>query len=674
MTFLGRHVLRLLGATALTMLVAGSCSPDYDLAIPEPEAPTDPSADSPEPEPPGSAELAGTFVPGPCPFDVPGDATIECGTVTVPENYDDPLAGGVDLAVAVLASTDDNPAATPTIYLEGGPGGHALETIPFVYADRYAPLLDHADVIVFDQRGVGQSLPRLDCPEVDAVYDANAVRPDLDVDTYRQSVLDGLAACHQRLSVAGIDLGQYNTANNADDVDRIRQALGVDQLDLFGISYGTRLGLEVMKRHPDIVRTAVLDSTLPPEVDATADTQASLVRSYERVLAACAADTDCAGRFPFLDERFRALYEELEADPLPATATNFLTASTDDVLIDGDALLVIVLGALYDPIAFTDLPELIVDLEAGGVEVAESFLSLDATNEAFFTPGLLFSFACHDEVPFSSPDAVDAAQPADVLWERSLETSENVGSFAFEVCEAWPAGQAPASQNEPVTGSIPTLLLAGYFDPVTPPEWAEQAATHLDNAQVVTFPTLAHGVTGDPCGMQIAAAFIVEPDTLDISCVDQLEPPAFLTVPVESIELEPYSVDIADFGISLSSVRPVGWTADATGVQSSRSASITDETAIVQLGGPALIADQLGSVVGDQLDMTITEEDPEEIGGRSWRHLVGSSPDGFTLDLWVEQGAELAPIVILISAADDQQILIDGLAIPALEAIEVEPI
>ncbi len=670
MTSLGR----LLGAVAVTALAVGACSPNFDLAIPEAEPTPQVADDGSVPEPSGSAEIAGTFVPGPCSFDVPGGATIECGTVSVPENYDDPSAGTVDLAVSVLASTADDPAATPTIYLEGGPGGHALETIPFVYADRYLPLLDHAAVIVFDQRGVGQSVPRLDCPELDAVYDEVAVRPDLDPDGYRQNVLDGLTACHQRLSTAGVDLAQYNTANNADDVDQIRRALGVDQLDLFGISYGTRLGLEVMKRHPDIVRTAVLDSTLPPEVDATADTQASLVRSYERVLAACAADADCAGRFPFLDERFRALFESLEADPLPATATNFLTGGTDDVLVDGDALLGMVLGALYDPIAFTDLPELVVDLEAGRVGVAETFLSLDATNEAFFTPGLLFSFACHDEVPFSSPDAVDTAQPADPLWERPLETSENVGSFAFDVCEAWPAGQASASQNEPVTGSIPTLLLAGYFDPVTPPEWAEAAAAQLDNARVVAFPTLAHGVTGDPCGMQIAAAFIVEPNTLDISCVDRLDPPAFLPVPVESIELEPYSVDIADFGVSLLSVRPVGWTADATGVQSSRSASITDETAIVQLGGPAFIADQLASVVGDQLDMTIAEEDPVDIGGRSWRHLVGSSPDGFTLDLWVEQGAELAPIVILISADDDRQTLIDLLAVPAIEAIEIEPI
>lgn len=646
--------------------------PDNTPAPDEPSADDDDNGDPPTPDDPPAPDGDAVLVAGNCGFDVPSEAFIDCGTVMVPENYNDPGGTQVELAVAVIRSTAFEPADTPAIYLEGGPGGHAVETIPFVYSDRYVPLLEHSDVIVVDQRGTGLSMPRLTCPEADTTYRALGNEPDLSAEETRERVLQSLGECSSRLTDSGIDLTQYNTENNAHDIDRVRASYGSAQLDLFGISYGTRLGLAVMRLHPDRVRTAVLDSTLPPEVDATADTQGTLVRSYERVVAACAADPACTAEFGDLDARFRSLYDQLEADPLAAVADNFLTGESVDTALDGDALIGLTFGALYDPFAFTDLPELVVDLEAGNVTVAEKYLDLNITNEEFFTLGMFLSFACHDEVSFSSLAAVEAAGIDDPLWAKALATSENVGPFAFDVCEVWGSGVAPAADNEPVTGAIPTLFLAGEFDPVTPPEWASDAAASLDNAQVLTFPTLSHGVTGDVCAMSITASFIADPTAVDISCIDSVPAPAFVAAETTSVELEQYSIDVVDFGVRITSVRPGDWTVDATGVQSSRGASVVDETALVQLGGPTFLAEQLASLVGEQLGIETTETDPVDIGGRSWQHFEGASPAGFTLDVWFASSADFVPIVLLISATAERATLVSLIAEPALETIEVE--
>lgn len=637
----------------------------------DPPSVGDDAADDPDigPTLDGDPEL----IVGECGFDVPDRAVITCGTVAAPLDYRRPGEATVELAVAVLASTSPSPAAAPVIYLEGGPGGHAVDTIPYVWESRYLPLLAERDVIVFDQRGTGRSRPRLDCPELDATNDALATRPDLTVREVREIVLAALGDCRNRLTDDGIDVGQFHTAASAHDVARIIEAVDAGQVDLFGISYGTRLALDVLRLHPGLVRAAVLDSTLPPEVDATAATATSLVESYRAVTAACDADAACRDAFGDLDGRVRALYDQLEAEPLAAEASDVLRGETTDVVVDGDALVGLIAGMLYDPFVFGDLPEIVADLETGSVTAVEALLDLNAINDAFSTDGMFLSVICRDEVSFTSPSAVATALPDDPLWATVLDTTINVGPFALEVCDVWDSGASDAAQNDPVVTDTPVLLLAGAFDPVTPPAWARDAAARLPNGRLVEFPTLSHGVTSDDCGMAVAVSFLRQPSAVEVSCVDELTGPAFVAPQAEPVALVAFANRLDDFGADVTGLRPDDWQADVTGAQHSRGRSLLDPTALVQIGVDAGFADQIAELVAAELGVDLADAVADDVDGRAFRHRSGVGTDDVRLDVWIGDRGELAAVVMLISTDDERDALVTAVAMPALAAIEVAP-
>ncbi|MFP4324064.1 MAG: alpha/beta hydrolase [Anaerolineales bacterium] len=247
---------------------------------------------------PTSAQPAeGIFTPTECPFEIPAnaDTPIDCGFLTVPQNRADPASGTIDLAVAILGSRSATPAPDPIIYLEGGPGGSALVGVEGWYD---LPLLDTREMILFDQRGTGYSQPSLDCPGIEE-------SEDLDTD---------LPACRADLVAQGVDLDAYTSAESAADVNALREALGYDQVNLLGISYGTRLGLTVMRDYPDSVRAAILDSVYPPDVDTNYVAVPELWGMLNALFADCAADAACNAAFPDLQNRFFAAVDGLIAE------------------------------------------------------------------------------------------------------------------------------------------------------------------------------------------------------------------------------------------------------------------------------------------------------------------------------------------------------------------------
>lgn len=326
------------------------------------------------------------FTEGPCRFQAPADTSPRCGTVSVPVDWKTG-EGAIDIAVAVYASTVTDPAADPVVYLEGGPGGHALETTRFVNGDLLQPLLDRGDVIFLDQRGAGLSEPELGCTEVTELGRELEDTPGLDVDEVNERFHDSLRACRTRLEADGIDLDAFNTVNNAHDVEAVRVALGYDQWNLLGISYGTKLALEIMRQHPDGVRTAVIDSVFPQAVDSVRDNPITFLASLDAVVAACAAEPACAAEGD-LRQRLIDVVQRYEEDPVQVEIQDFLNGTSDDVFVEGDTLIGIVTQALYSPYWFTDLPELVSELEAGETAAVASYLSQQRTNEPFFTDGM----------------------------------------------------------------------------------------------------------------------------------------------------------------------------------------------------------------------------------------------------------------------------------------------
>ena len=177
---------------------------------------------------------------------------------------------------AQLKATTPDASQPPLLFLAGGPGASGVYDAPLL-ASTLAPLRVDRDLLFFDIRGAGLSQPRLDCAELAEARDA--------------------PACMAAPRSQGIEPLAFNTPQNAADAADLLDVLGYDQADLLGVSYGTRLALEMVRSQPQSVRAVVLDSVVAPE---TLSYELQALGDYEARLwpfADCEATPACSGRF-----------------------------------------------------------------------------------------------------------------------------------------------------------------------------------------------------------------------------------------------------------------------------------------------------------------------------------------------------------------------------------------
>ncbi|MEZ4706348.1 MAG: alpha/beta fold hydrolase [Caldilineaceae bacterium] len=453
------------------------------------------------------------FIVDDCPFAVDEIDAVTCGYLTVLEDRSNTDGLTLDLAVAIIDSLSDTPRPDPVLYLEGGPGGSALLGIEDWLA---SPLREERQIILFDQRGTGYSWPSLACPEVDAA--------EADETGAGIPPIEAVQACRDRLRQLGVDLSAYNSAASAADVHDLRQALGIDEWNLFGISYGTRLALTVVRDFPEGVRSVVLDSVYPPDVDAytvEAQTQADAILA---LLDECAADAVCGAGYPDLAQDLYVLIDDLNAEPFE-TESDFLT---------GDGLVSELVSYLYDSTKIVQLPAAIGEAAAGNFDLWFN-LSEDGADDGRRvataekhrrqdeevpedSQGMFYSVECNEETPFGDLD-----QARTLMEDYPPQLAEPL-MFGLEelyaACTIWGAGEAEPRESAPVQSNIRTLLLAGQLDPVTPPTWAKQAAASLSNSLYVEIPRGGHSVSSDgDCIMQVIIDFYNDLGaTPDIGC------------------------------------------------------------------------------------------------------------------------------------------------------------
>jgi pimeloyl-ACP methyl ester carboxylesterase len=261
---------------------------------------------------------------------------VVCGTVTVPENYDEPDGNQIDLAFAVLESTSLSSAPDPVIYLHGGPGAAELRDLAKM-SERFAPIRQSRDVVIFDQRGAGFSNERLTC-EVEYATQQDDMREY--VKTYNQSggsVPEEFGVnykifelCLERFKEIDTDLTQYNTINNARDVVNLVSALGYDLYNLYGFSYGTQLAMEVMRQQPEGLRSVILDSVAPADLKLYENFGQPNVEAILSLFEICASDEACNAAYPDLPNRFKTLLSRLDNQPI--TTADGSTVYTDTVI------------------------------------------------------------------------------------------------------------------------------------------------------------------------------------------------------------------------------------------------------------------------------------------------------------------------------------------------------
>ena len=614
------------------------------------------------------------FESGRCEFSLVTDAEFECGWLVVPEDRQQADNGRqVRIHVARFESTNPDPPADPIIYLDGGPGGSTLEPLEFSFNQVWQPLLEDRDLIFFDQRGVGFSTPSLDCPG-ERQWAFSTLDQDLTAEQERSGQLTAIQTCRDRLVADGVDLSQYTSAENAADVADLRLALELEEVNLLGISYGTRLAATVMRDFPEGVRSVVLDSTYTPDVDLTSEGPANLNRALAELWEGCEQDLDCAERYPNLEERFYALVEAFEAQPTRAPVRDFLNGGSWDVLFDGDWLLGTVFQGLYSDQVIPLLPQMIEELESRETGTLTLLTSNTLAQAEFLSLGMMLSVQCHEEVPFTSAQAIaDGLEGYDRIAD-AFDGASNLGDFMLEVCEIWDSGMAAAVENEPVVSEIPTLVLAGEYDPNTPPRWGAAAADGLPNSVFVEFPGLGHGTSiADDCPLSITFAFLNAPtEALDAGCVDSMAPIDF-KIPgeaVAAITLVPFSEDI--LGTTVSGVVPEGWQSVGFGAYA-RGESAVDQTAILQQVAPLMSPDSLIGLLADQFGMVAEPEQTstQESSMGTWRLFRGDA-EGFSVDIAATDLGNAAAVIVVISDPTEREVLLGELLLPAIDAFRAQ--
>jgi pimeloyl-ACP methyl ester carboxylesterase len=333
-----------------------------------------------------------------------------------------------------------------------------------------------------------------------------------------------LAQCKWRLSTKS-DLNAYTSANNAADIIDLADALGYQQYNLYGVSYGTRLALTAMRDAPQRIRSVVLDSTFPPQAHLYVNHAVNLERSLDALFDACASDATCRSVAPNLRGTFFNLVAQLDAEPAEVLVQDFASGGVGYMLVDGGGLLEIMFHSFYDTSLIPALPMGIMQVARGDTRMLSALASGSSRFNANWSLGMYLSVQCHEEAPFNAPDAVAAASTA-----RLTEDARASARSFIEECAAWGVPAAGAHENAAVTSDIPALVLAGQLDPITPPSYGREAAATLPRATFVEFAGFGHAVLSAGCPMDIVVRFLDDPAAPpDTSCSAAMPPLVFAT-------------------------------------------------------------------------------------------------------------------------------------------------
>jgi pimeloyl-ACP methyl ester carboxylesterase len=464
------------------------------------------------------------FEDAPCPMEVPSTVTIEitCGYLTVPENRDDPESRDIRLAVARLHSPSPDPAPDPVVELSGGPGFPSLVEVEG-WAE--SALLERGDVILFDQRGLGFSEPNLDCPETnEAVWQVFGTNDEPEAEG--EVLLDSVEACRERLVAEGVDLEGYDTIQSAADVADLRVAMGFEEWNLRGVSYGSALAQMILRNHPEGIRAVLLDSVVPPDVpfDAVARGE-SARRAFDALDEACGADPACGPVYGEMDALFAEAAATLDANPREVVIPDPETGVDRVVHIDGGDLMAGLFNAMYDQSLIPVLPGAVRAIADGNGALIDALAPGGIAFLADQHEAMTASVVCADWGRLSDPRAF---QPF-VQEHPELAMLLYFGASEL-ICDRWGVAQNPAATNQLLTDDevdVPVLVLAGRFDPVTPPGGSRRVAEAL-GLELVLLPNAGHGGVGDECGRAIWLAFLDDPATPpDTSCVDATPPITF---------------------------------------------------------------------------------------------------------------------------------------------------
>lgn len=472
-----------------------------------------------------------TFEAGTCLWDLPrtldDGQSMTCGFVKVPLFHADPDGASIRLAVGIIKPERGEPAGEPLLMLNGGPGGNSNTLVQLFapsFIASYAALRKGREIVVFDQRGTGFSAPGLYCPgDIDPATD-RPVRPDDGAaagepkdETAYEAAGAACAAGLERIT----DLTAFTTTESAQDVNDIRVALGYRQIDLWGQSYGTRLALEAMRLYPEgVITSTVLESVLPPDRPFLSTFVVGFNDALVRLADACAADRACSAAYPDVLGDFERAVDRFNDRPLQTSFVDLVTDRTTPVSVDGATISFLVYQLVFSGILVGVVPDFLHALADGDSGVLDQYLPVLSVESV--ATGFYYSVLCQDELAFESLSETQSAIADEDLLPVIANDRVGLGiADYFAVCRGFGLPPSDPVQAEPVSSDIPTLIVSGEYDPITPPSNGEDAAQSLSNSQVVVASALAHTpiAFSQRCLLARTIDFLNDADaTIDFSC------------------------------------------------------------------------------------------------------------------------------------------------------------
>jgi len=419
----------------------------------------------------------------------------ECGTLLVKENPADAQSREISLQILRLPAISPAPKQDPLFLIQGGPGGSSIDMAAMIYG-AFADVRKNRDLIFVDQRGTGKS----NAMQCDQLQDSAQLLPEFEQTTKTLQLVKSCAEKYQQ------QVPFYTTPYAVQDLDTVRRALGYEKINLWGVSYGTRVVLEYMREFPQQIRTAILDGVAPVQIALPKYFQADAQTALESVSHECQAQEKCKALYGDIvekAERVTQRFEKAQAEnnPIKIQFEHPRNQQSTKAVLTPKWFSGLIFMSLYSRDLTVLLPHAISDAERGDYRLLTSLFALASEQSSFsgISEGMRYSVVCNEDAKFISTYDTKNAKP---FFGMNM-----VKDFA-DVCAVWPKATLPENYNDPVISSIPTLLLSGNHDPVTPSRWAKMVAEHLSNSVQIVAPGGNHSISTEGCVPKIIAQFI----------------------------------------------------------------------------------------------------------------------------------------------------------------------
>lgn len=442
----------------------------------------------------------------------PEEAGFICGNVTVPLDHLHPNGETIQIPIAIWPSYEDGTEPEPLVITHGGPGGSILEYAPrLLYPDRIG---GKRDLVFIDQRGTQYAQPNLICPEVTAdIY--GSINPD-----YKRGEFDfqeELNYCRARLAGKGISLSAFNTPQIARDFEVVREILGYNQINFYGVSYGTHVGQYLAEYYPKSIRSLILDGVAPVPLDYLNRSVPTSTRILNELFTFCDQDPICSENYPELSNTLKAVIKRLDKNPEKVRLG--FNYSFYPLELNGEFFYNYLLNIAYMDQNYAVLPYIIKEAEENRFDYFKAWVDW-RISEISERSMAYYAVVCSEHQPFQ---LIDQRTPylgfPIIRWERS-DLKEFEGT-----CLELGIQDSPNTLRFLAESSIPTLLLSGNFDPITPPDYGEMTLESFTNGQHIIDPLGSHGILfSDECPDSILDQFLDDPHReVDSACLENPE-------------------------------------------------------------------------------------------------------------------------------------------------------